>query len=55
MTEPTWDDGRLNEHDVIEAADGTGYTSVSEFVEGENGFEPDDHMDDDHFDDTDSY
>ena len=40
--EQTWDEGRLAEHDVIEAADGTGYTSVSAFVAGENGYEPDD-------------
>ncbi|MFF0592203.1 hypothetical protein [Streptomyces antibioticus] len=40
--EQTWDDGRLTEDDVIEAADGTGYTSVSEYVSGENGYEPDD-------------
>ncbi|MFE0731575.1 hypothetical protein [Streptomyces antibioticus] len=39
--EQTWDDGRLTEDDVIEAADGTGYTSVSEYVSGENGYEPD--------------
>ncbi|MFF4835977.1 hypothetical protein [Streptomyces sp. NPDC001315] len=40
-TEHTWDDGRLTEDDVIESADHTGYTSVSEFVAGENGYEPD--------------
>ncbi|MFJ8013887.1 hypothetical protein [Streptomyces sp. NPDC096339] len=37
----TWDDGRLTEDDVIEAADGTGYTSVSSYTAGEDGHEPD--------------
>jgi hypothetical protein len=40
-TDPTWDDGNLTEHDVIESADHTGYTSVSDYVAGENGYEPD--------------
>ena len=40
-SDQTWDDGQLTESDVIESADGTGYTSVSEFVAGENGYEPD--------------
>ncbi|MFD5624559.1 hypothetical protein [Streptomyces yangpuensis] len=48
----TWDDGHLTENEVIEAADGTGYTSVSDYVHGENGHEPDPHpaadWDDDH-------
>ncbi len=48
----TWDDGHLTESEVIEAADGTGYTSVSDYVHGENGHEPDPHpvadWDDDH-------
>ncbi len=50
--EQTWDDGHLTENEVIEAADGTGYTSVSDYVHGENGHEPDPHpaahWDDDH-------
>ncbi|WP_157879633.1 hypothetical protein [Streptomyces yangpuensis] len=50
--EQPWDDGYLTEHEVIEAADGTGYTSVSHYVHGENGHEPDPHpaphWDDDH-------
>ncbi|MEU3275693.1 hypothetical protein [Streptomyces antibioticus] len=40
--EQPWDDGRLTEYDVIEAADGTGCASMSEYVSGENGYEPDD-------------
>jgi hypothetical protein len=39
--EQTWDDGELGEDDVIEAADHTGYTSVSDYVSGTNGYEPD--------------
>ncbi|MFD4869386.1 hypothetical protein [Streptomyces sp. NPDC058412] len=50
--EQTWDDGHLSENEVIESADGTGYTSVSDYVHGENGHEPDPHpvadWDDDH-------
>ncbi|MFD9368488.1 hypothetical protein ACFWA6_12370 [Streptomyces sp. NPDC060020] len=48
----TWDEGHLTEGEVIESADGTGYTSVSDYVHGENGHEPDPHpvadWDDDH-------
>jgi hypothetical protein len=40
-TDHTWDDGQLTEHDVIESADHTGYTSVADYVAGENGHEPD--------------
>jgi hypothetical protein len=40
--EDTWDDGHYTEDDVIESADHTGYTSVSDFVHGTNGMEPDD-------------
>ncbi|PPK68524.1 hypothetical protein CLV40_105253 [Actinokineospora auranticolor] len=45
MTEPdkTWDDGHYGEDDVIEAADGKGYLSVSDYTHGDNGLEPDDH------------
>ncbi|MFJ4982353.1 hypothetical protein ACIP9H_00950 [Streptomyces sp. NPDC088732] len=39
----TWDDGHLTGDDVIESADHTGYTSVSDYVAGENGYEPDPH------------
>ncbi|MFE5679289.1 hypothetical protein ACFQ7B_41865 [Streptomyces erythrochromogenes] len=50
--EQTWDEGHLTGSDVIESADGTGYTSVSDYVHGENGHEPDPHpvadWDDDH-------
>ncbi|MFJ9767732.1 hypothetical protein ACIRUY_28295 [Streptomyces erythrochromogenes] len=50
--EQTWDEGHLTESEVIEAADGTGYTSVSDYVHGENGHDPDPHpvadWDDDH-------
>ncbi|MFF3938077.1 hypothetical protein [Streptomyces phaeofaciens] len=53
--EQTWDEGRLTEHDVIEAADGTGYTSVSAFVAGENGYEPDGTYASDSYDAYDSY
>jgi hypothetical protein len=38
---PTWDEGELDEDDVIEAADHTGYTSVSDFVDGVDGHKPD--------------
>jgi hypothetical protein len=48
MAGPTWNDGQLGEDDVIEAADGTGYTSVSDFVSGEDGYEPDPVDDDDY-------
>ncbi|THA73701.1 hypothetical protein [Streptomyces sp. A0592] len=41
--EQTWDEGHLTESDVVESADGTGYTSVSDYVHGENGHEPDPH------------
>ncbi|MFH9074395.1 hypothetical protein [Streptomyces alboflavus] len=41
--EQTWDEGLLTEGDVIEAADGTGYTSVSQYVAGVDGHTPDDH------------
>lgn len=40
-TGQTWDDGRLAEDDVIEAADHTGYTSVSDYIAGDDGYEPD--------------
>lgn len=41
--EQTWDEGLLTDDDVIEAADGTGYTSVSQYVAGADGHAPDDH------------
>ncbi|WP_405654826.1 hypothetical protein [Streptomyces sp. RK9] len=41
--EQTWDEGLLTEDDVIEAADGTGYASVSQYVAGVDGHAPDDH------------
>jgi hypothetical protein len=37
----TWNDGQLTPDDVIVAADGTGYTSPSEYVDGTGGYEPD--------------
>ncbi|MBP2035248.1 hypothetical protein [Streptomyces avidinii] len=50
--EQTWDEGHLTEGEVIESADGTGYTSVGDYVRGEDGHEPDPHpvadWDDDH-------
>ncbi|MGY1775614.1 hypothetical protein ACI8AV_07115 [Geodermatophilus sp. SYSU D00804] len=41
MSEPTWNEGQLDASETIEAADGTGYTSYSEFVSGDNGYEQD--------------
>lgn len=41
MSEPTWGGGEYTPDDVIEAADHTGYTSPSEYVDGANGLEPD--------------
>lgn len=40
--EKTWDNGELTEHDVIEAADHTGYTSPSDYVRGDDPHDPDD-------------
>ncbi|GAA1390312.1 hypothetical protein GCM10009613_30680 [Pseudonocardia kongjuensis] len=37
----TWGDGELGENDVIEARDGTGFLSRSDFVQGEPGLAPD--------------
>ena len=37
----TWDDGRLDSDDVIEAADHTGYESVDDYVHGVDGYDLD--------------
>ncbi|UWE11164.1 hypothetical protein [Actinacidiphila bryophytorum] len=41
MTDQTWDDGQYTDDDVIEAADHSGYLSVSDYVSGDNALEPD--------------
>ncbi|GAB3851322.1 hypothetical protein ACFPIJ_52950 [Dactylosporangium cerinum] len=41
--EKTWNDGAYTADDVIESADHTGYTSVSDYVSGEDGLTPDAH------------
>ncbi|TYB45713.1 hypothetical protein [Actinomadura chibensis] len=41
MPEKTWGDGEYTEDDVIESADHTGYTSVSDYVHDENALAPD--------------
>lgn len=50
----TWDDGHYTEDDVIEAADHSGYLSMSDYISGDNALEPDysdDGADDDGADD----
>lgn len=37
----TWGDGQYTADEVIESADHTGYTSVSDYVHGDDGVDPD--------------
>ena len=37
----TWDDGHYTEDDVIEAADHSGYLSVSDYISGDDPLAPD--------------